>query len=66
MNKYLIQHKIKAIAKLGVEFESIGYKFIPCTTDFLKDSGALRHRLAHGSAVPDKDIVEVLPVLYEN
>lgn len=32
---------------------------------YLKDGGALRHKLAHGSVVPDKDIVEVLPMVYE-
>ena len=32
---------------------------------YVKESGALRHRLAHGSFVPDKDTVEVLPILYE-
>ena len=25
----------------------------------------MRHKLAHGSVVPDKDIVEVLPMVYE-
>jgi hypothetical protein len=32
---------------------------------YVKDSGALRHKLVHGSFVPDKDIVEILPLVYE-
>lgn len=32
---------------------------------YVKDSGALRHKLVHGSVVPDKDIVEVLALVYE-
>jgi hypothetical protein len=32
---------------------------------YVKDSGALRHKLVHGSVVPDKDIVEVVPLVYE-
>jgi hypothetical protein len=32
---------------------------------YIKDSGALRHKLVHGSVVPDKDIVEVVPLVYE-
>jgi len=32
---------------------------------YVKDSGALRHKLVHGSVVPDKDIVEVLGLVYE-
>lgn len=33
---------------------------------YLKNGGALRHKLVHGSVVADKDIVEVLPLVYDN
>jgi hypothetical protein len=33
---------------------------------YIKDHGSLRHRLFHGNVMPDKDVTEVVPGVYEN